>query len=125
MLRAVRMPGAQRSASPPLLAQGWLQLLLGLSCVILLSTLIRLEVSWDSGGDSVAVSRPTAAPGMGTAPGPTLVSYSYFEKDDIQRANFEFFLAVGMVRARSCIGVPAVTAPSHVLNLADGRDSRT
>ena len=100
MLRAVRM-GAQRGTSPPLLAQGWLQLLLGLSCVILLSTLVRLEVSWDGGGDSVAVPKPAAAPGAGAAHGPTLVSYSYFEKDDIQRANFEFFLAVGMVRARS------------------------
>ena len=100
MLRAVRM-GAQRSTSPPLLAQGWLQLLLGLSCVILLSTLVRLEVSWDGGGDSVTVPKPAAAPGAGAAHGPTLVSYSYFEKDDIQRANFEFFLSVGMVRARS------------------------
>lgn len=27
---------------------------------------------------------------------PVLVSYSYFEKDPIQRANFEFFIAVGM-----------------------------
>lgn len=25
-----------------------------------------------------------------------LVSYSYFEKDDVQRANAEFFLKVGM-----------------------------
>jgi hypothetical protein len=27
---------------------------------------------------------------------PTLVSYAYFEKDDIQRTNFDFFLTVGM-----------------------------
>ncbi|KAK9842595.1 hypothetical protein WJX81_008112 [Elliptochloris bilobata] len=69
-----------------------MQLLLALSCVVLLSTLVRLEVSWD-GADSVAASAPKADL---TAPGPVLVSYSYFEKDDIQRANLEFFLAVGM-----------------------------
>jgi hypothetical protein len=34
--------------------------------------------------------------GDATAVEPVLVSYSYFEKDSIQRSNMEFFMAVGM-----------------------------
>ncbi len=91
---AVRMGLVRGAVRPvPLLAQGWLQLMLGICCVVLLTTLFRLEVRWE-GGEGDATSNPL---GDVAAGGHTLVSYSYFEKDNIQRANLEFFMAVGMV----------------------------
>ena len=86
--------------SVPLLSQGWVHALLGLCCVALLATLLRLEISWDAPRAAASAwSLKELAP-----PGRTLVSYSYFEKDAIQRANLEFFMAVGLVRAGSLLG---------------------
>ncbi len=85
--------GLVRGALLPAAAQCWLQLMLGICCMVLLTTLFRLEIHWKTGeGDATSKAVADVA-----AYGPTLVSYSYFEMDDIQRANMEFFMAVGMV----------------------------
>lgn len=47
--------------------------------------------------------------------GPVLVSYSYFEKDDIQRKDFEFFISVGM-GIQSTFRPPPMTDFSIVVN---------
>mmetsp|Transcript_9637 Transcript_9637/g.29023 ORF Transcript_9637/g.29023 Transcript_9637/m.29023 type:complete len:449 (-) Transcript_9637:755-2101(-) len=47
------------------------------------------------GGGSSSAEPPFSSP-VEIFLDPVLVSYSYFEKDDIQRTNFEFFMAVGM-----------------------------
>lgn len=46
-----------------------------------------------AGGSRVSVEQALSS-GAAAAVEPVLVSYSYFEKDDVQRANFEFFIAV-------------------------------
>lgn len=50
------------------------------------------------GGSSAGQNDSVHRRGLGdaTAVEPVLVSYSYFEKDSIQRSNMEFFMAVGM-----------------------------
>ena len=77
----------------PLLARGWVRAVLGALCVALWTT--QLEVTWaaaQSAANARSVNPELASHGR------TLVSYAYFEKDGIQRANLEFFAAVGMVR---------------------------
>jgi hypothetical protein len=52
------------------------------------ASLALLRLSWSAGGASSG-----AAPAYATQP--LLISYAYFEKDPVQVANFEFFLAAG------------------------------
>lgn len=54
-------------------------------------TVLRLHLV--AGGGSSSAEPPFSSP-VEIFLDPVLVSYSYFEKDDIQRTNFEFFMAV-------------------------------
>ncbi|KAK9843381.1 hypothetical protein WJX84_009886 [Apatococcus fuscideae] len=83
-----------RLLSPVLSA--WAQAGLIFTGLLLLTTLYQVDLT-----------RSQTSPGLRGNPrhllaspppvfGPTLVSYSYFEKDDVQRFNMEFFMAVGM-----------------------------
>lgn len=58
-----------------------------MACVVILLLIRRFSDS-NTSSELGATGRNKADP--------VLVSYSYFEKDAVQRANFEFFIAVGM-----------------------------
>ncbi|PRW33169.1 hypothetical protein C2E21_7839 [Chlorella sorokiniana] len=70
------------------------------------------DSSSSSGGSK---ARPAGLAGAGTEVGPVLVSYSYFEKDSIQRDNFDFFITMGMGLANR-LGGPAATDFVVVVN---------
>lgn len=74
----------------------WLSnpLLLFVACLVLTAKICRVRIVFDGGAESFAAdSRCSEAPAVSST---VLVSYSYFQKDEIQRQNFEFFMAVGM-----------------------------
>lgn len=93
------LPPVLNSRSKPRVspyARGWLHSA-SLVCIALL--LFRTFSSSRHGGQpSAADFDGVARRGLqdGAAVEPVLVSYSYFEKDQIQRSNMEFFMAVGM-----------------------------
>jgi hypothetical protein len=79
-------------------ARGWLHSA-GLVCALLVlyRTFSPSQQHLPSGPTGVQ-NDSVARRSLGDAPAvdPVLVSYSYFEKDQIQRSNMEFFMAVGM-----------------------------
>jgi hypothetical protein len=72
-----------------------MQLMLILCAVALLAKIYKVQIVFNGSHPDIASCR-----GLGlqtdASPSPVLVSYSYFEKDAIQLANMEFFMAVGM-----------------------------
>ncbi|KAK9818280.1 hypothetical protein WJX72_010022 [[Myrmecia] bisecta] len=77
------------------LAKTWVQAALIFACILLIS--LFYQVDYRATRPPPAAVEVTSAPVTPVNPhGPVLVSYSYFEKDEIQRANMEFFLSVGM-----------------------------
>ncbi len=70
------------------------QFFLLVACIILLARIYKVRIVFNDdinplAGDKVCSETPTVS-------GTVLVSYSYFQKDEIQRKNLEFFIAVGM-----------------------------
>ena len=68
------------------------QFFLLLACMVLLARFYKVRVVFD-------VDAPADAKACSETPtvsGTVLVSYSYFQKDDVQKKNFEFFIAIGM-----------------------------
>ena len=84
--------------------KAWVQAVLVFVGIALVSTLFRSSSTATYPADS---SRKLAEPKASTG-SRTLVSYSYFEKDPGQLANFEFFQAVGMGH-QSTLKAPADT----------------
>jgi hypothetical protein len=79
-------------------ARGWLHSA-GLVCVLLvLYRTFSPSQQHLPGGQAAMQNGSVARRSLGdtSAVEPVLVSYSYFEKDQIQRSNMEFFMAVGM-----------------------------
>ena len=89
------MQGQHRNAWSRLLSTSWLQLMLVLCALALLAKIHKVQIVFTGSHPDIASCR-----GLGSqtdaAPSPVLISYSYFEKDAIQLANMEFFVAVGM-----------------------------
>ncbi len=80
-------PGAVRA----LLAKTWFWLIIALLCFGVLVKLNDPAVSGESAAEVGGRRRLTAAVSE-----PILVSYSYFEKDAIQRENLRYFIAMGL-----------------------------
>lgn len=79
-------------------ARGWLHSA-GIVCIlfVLFRTFSSPRHSVPAGPAAIeADSIPRRSLQDGAGVEPVLVSYSYFEKDQIQRSNMEFFMAVGM-----------------------------
>ena len=79
-------------------ARGWLHSA-GLVCILLVvHRTFSPSQQRLSSGPAALQNNNVARRSLGDAPAidPVLVSYSYFEKDQIQRSNMEFFMAVGM-----------------------------
>ena len=72
------------------------QLLLFLACMICIAKVYKLRIVFDSNTKDFAGLPSCAEVPNNNAASSVLVSYSYYQKDDIQRSNFEFFMAVGM-----------------------------
>ena len=72
--------------------RAWLHALVALLCLVFVLHQSGVSLSLRGQGEPTALGGPIVA---GTA-APVLVSYSYFEKDSMQRANMEFFVAAGM-----------------------------
>ena len=72
------------------------QSLLFLACMICIAKVYRLRIVFDNDTKDFAGLPSCAEVPNSNAASSVLVSYSYFQKDDIQRRNFEFFMAVGM-----------------------------
>ena len=70
------------------------QSLLFLACIVCIAKVYKLRIVFDSDPkDSAGLPSCAEVPDI---PSSVLVSYSFFQKDEIQRQNFEFFMAVGM-----------------------------
>ena len=70
------------------------QILLFVACMVLLAKVYKVRIVFD---DAIsAPARDKVCSGAPAVSGTVLVSYSYFQKDDIQQKNLEFFMAVGM-----------------------------
>ena len=95
---------AQKRKSKRAMLKAWVQAVLVFVGIALVSTLFRSSSTATYPADS---SRKLAEPKASTGTR-TLVSYSYFEKDPGQLANFEFFQAVGMGH-QSTLKAPADT----------------
>ena len=99
---------AQTRKTKRAMLKAWVQAVLVFVGIALVSTLFRSSGSAGTAGHAALdSSRKLAEPKASTGPR-TLVSYSYFEKDPGQLANFEFFKAVGMGH-QSTIKAPAET----------------
>ena len=83
----LNVPGAVRS----LLAKTWFWLIIALLCFGVLVKLNDPPVSGENAAEVGGRRRLTAAVSE-----PILVSYSYFEKDAIQRDNLRYFIAMGL-----------------------------
>ena len=70
------------------------QFFLLVACMTLIAKLYKVRIVFD--GDTYALAGDKVCTEAPTVSGTVLVSYSYFQKDDIQRKNFEFFMAIGM-----------------------------
>lgn len=84
-----------QNARPGLLSKRWVQIIAAICGLAILVILIRSHSSGDRSARSLAEGAQLAA-----VSGPILVSYSYFEKDDIQLKNLQYFVTVGMRFAR-------------------------
>lgn len=70
------------------------QVFLLVACIMLLAKVYKVRIVFEdsinpSAGDKWCPETPAVS-------GTVLVSYSYFQKDDVQQNNLEFFMAVGM-----------------------------
>lgn len=96
------MAGSRRSirGATSTSAISWIRLLAGLAFIA--ATLICLYASWPEKQRVTTKVMLFASTKAGADDckqaeiQPVLVSYSYFEKDEIQKANMEFFLALGL-----------------------------
>ena len=77
-----------------LLAKWLYRSLLILACIVCIAKVYKLRIVSDS--DRNTSAGLTSCAEVPDIPNRVLVSYSYFQKDEIQRQNFDFFLAVGM-----------------------------
>ncbi len=91
-------------------------------CFIGLFLLRAFGISWatHSSGSPAAESDAVARRGLqdASAVEPVLVSYSYYEKDQIQKSNMEFFMAVGMGLFSQ---LPAPAATDFVIVISGGK----
>ena len=70
------------------------QIFLLVACMVLLAKVYKIRVVFE---DSINASADDKwCPETPAVSGTVLVSYSYFQKDDVQEKNLEFFMAVGM-----------------------------
>jgi hypothetical protein len=101
-------------------AKGWVHS----ACICLVGLLLlrAFGASWrtHSAAPSATESDAVARRGLQDAPAvePVLVSYSYYEKDHIQRSNMEFFMAVGMGMFSQ---LPAPAATDFVIVISGGK----
>ena len=79
-------------------ARGWLHSVALVFVSLLLYRTVSPSQQRLPGGSAAVQNDSVLRRGLGDASAvePVLVSYSYFEKDSIQRSNMEFFMAVGM-----------------------------
>ena len=87
-------PSNTKLLSPVLSA--WVQAGLIFTGLLLLTTLYQVDLSRSQALPTQRGNTRNLLASPAPVFGPTLVSYSYFEKDDVQRFNMEFFMAVGM-----------------------------
>jgi hypothetical protein len=78
---------------------GWLskptfQALLFVTCMLMVAKIYKIGIVFD--GDKRSLAEYRVCPDEPAVSSRVLVSYSYFQKDEIQRQNFEFFMDVGM-----------------------------
>jgi hypothetical protein len=98
------MAGSRRVSRSGIAHNAWIRAAAGLSFVFLLLTSVRFALPDRRPLGTRVTLLATATKTTSSLDGPlvqaraapVLVSYSYFEKDEVQKANFEFFLAVGM-----------------------------
>jgi hypothetical protein len=101
----VGTPRSQSSGMTPY-AKGWVQAFILTSSIFLVVFLFNYNAS---GTTDVAVKQHAVlTPDQEGGAEPLLVSYSYFEKDEVQRSNMEFFMAAGM-GIKSLIPAPSNT----------------
>ena len=72
------------------------QSLLFLACLLCIAKVYKLRIVFDGDAKNFAPWPSCAEVPNNNAASSVLVSYSFFQKDNIQRQNFEFFMAVGM-----------------------------
>ena len=89
-------PHPSKIAWHKILSKSWLHIMLALCVVLLLAKIYKVRIVIDGYGPERLSSSSRTPRQPEAAPGPVLVSYSYFEKDEVQAANMEFFVAVGM-----------------------------
>ncbi len=70
------------------------QILLFVACMVLFAKVYKVRIVFDDAISATASDKVCS--GAPAVSGTVLVSYSYFQKDDIQQKNLEFFMAVGM-----------------------------
>lgn len=89
-------------------------------CFIALFLLRAFGISWATHSSGSPAADAVARRGLQDAPAvePVLVSYSYYEKDQIQKSNMEFFMAVGMGLFSQ---LPAPAATEFVIVISGGK----